>query len=147
MAAIRGRNTRPELILRKALHARGYRYRLHASDLPGKPDLVLPRWRAVIFVNGCFWHGHDCPAFIWPKTREEFWRQKIGRNMARDADNSHVLKLSGWRIAVVWECALKGKGRLPLPEVIDSLAAWLSSDRSFLSVEGRFLERSPPSPA
>jgi DNA mismatch endonuclease (patch repair protein) len=147
MAAIRGRNTRPELTLRKALHARGYRYRLHVSGLPGKPDLVLPRWRAVIFVNGCFWHGHNCPAFVWPKSREEFWRDKISRNIARDVDTAWALKTSRWRIATVWECALKGKGRLPLPEVIDSLAAWLSSDGDFLSVEGRFLERSSPPPA
>ena len=147
MAAIRGKDTRPELTLRKALHARGYRYRLHVSGLPGRPDLVLPRWRAVIFVNGCFWHGHTCPAFVWPKSREEFWRDKISRNMARDAVNLYMLKVTGWRVALVWECALGGKGRVPLPEVIDSLAAWLSSDGDFLSVEGRFLERSPPSPA
>jgi DNA mismatch endonuclease, patch repair protein len=139
MSAIRAKDTRPELVLRKALHARGYRYRLYSLDLTGKPDLVLARWRAVIFVNGCFWHGHGCPAFVWPKSRAEFWQTKISGNMARDAASITALQSLGWRVAVVWECALK---RRSLPQVIDSLAAWMSSDGAYLSVEGYLLERS-----
>jgi DNA mismatch endonuclease, patch repair protein len=84
MAGIRGKNTRPEMLVRRALHAHGYRFRLHRKDLPGKPDIVLPKYRAVIFVHGCFWHGHDCHLFKWPKTREDFWIQKIKNNQERD---------------------------------------------------------------
>lgn len=138
MAAIRGADTRPEMTVRKALHARGFRYRLHAKELRGKPDLVLPKYGAVVFVHGCFWHGHDCPLFRWPKTREDFWRDKIGLNQARDAGVRCHLGADGWRVATVWECALKGRGRLPLPDVIDSLSAWLSSDAKELCIEGQW---------
>lgn len=146
MAAIRGKNTRPELLIRKALHARGFRYRLHGA-LPGKPDLVLPRWSAVILVHGCFWHGHDCPMFHWPATRAEFWHDKIGRNRARDAATGRALEGDGWRVATVWECALKGRGRLPLAGVIDSLAAWLSSDAQTICIKGEFFDRPADPPA
>lgn len=140
MAAIRGTDTRPEMTIRKALHARGFRYRFHAKNLPGKPDLILPKYKAAVFVHGCFWHGHECPLFHWPKTREEFWRDKIGRNRMRDADARCQLGADGWRVAVVWECALKGRGRLPLAHVIDSLAAWLSSDAKELCIEGQWID-------
>ncbi|MFS4583669.1 very short patch repair endonuclease [Phaeobacter sp. C3_T13_0] len=140
MAAIHGADTRPELIVRKALHARGFRYRLHAKDIPGKPDIVLPKYGAAIFVHGCFWHGHDCPLFKWPKTREEFWREKIGRNQARDIAVRNEIGAGGWRIAIVWECALKGRGRLPLPPVIDSLSAWLSSGADEFCIEGQWID-------
>ncbi|OAN82392.1 very short patch repair endonuclease [Jannaschia sp. EhC01] len=142
MAAIRGVDTRPEMTIRKALHARGFRYRLHAKGLPGKPDLILPKYTAAVFVHGCFWHGHDCPLFRWPKTREEFWRDKIGRNQTRDVDVRRQLGADGWRVAVVWECALKGRGRLPLAHVIDSLSVWLSSDAKELSIEGHLIDES-----
>ena len=146
MAAIRGRDTRPEILIRKGLHARGFRFRLHAKDLAGRPDLVLPKHRAVLFVHGCFWHGHTCPLFRWPKTRGEFWRDKIGRNRERDAAALAALQGQGWRIAVIWECALKGRGRLPLPQVIDSLAAWLFSDADEICIEGHWIDQpaSPP---
>ena len=108
MAGIRGRNTRPELVIRKALHARGFRYRLHVAGLPGKPDIVLPRFRAVIFVHGCFWHGHDCPLFRLPATRSEFWEAKISRNRERDREVLGALKTTGWRCLTVWECAIRG---------------------------------------
>lgn len=146
MAAIRGRDTRPEILIRKGLHARGFRFRLHAKDLAGRPDLVLPKHRAVLFVHGCFWHGHTCPLFRWPKTRGEFWRDKIGRNRERDAAALAALQGQGWRIAVIWECALKGRGRLPLPQVIDSLAAWLFSDADEICIEGQWIDQpaSPP---
>ena len=135
MASIRATDTRPELLIRKALHARGFRYRLHVKEIPGKPDLVLPKYRAVILVHGCFWHGHGCTIFRWPKTRQEFWRNKIGGNSARDALVRGRLHDDGWRIATIWECSLKGKKRLPVSEIIDSLAIWLSSDNKELIIE------------
>ena len=136
MANIRGKNTRPELILRKALHAAGFRYRLHDRTLPGTPDIILPRYRAVIFVHGCFWHGHDCPLFRWPATRPDFWREKIARNQTVDARNEQQLEVAGWRQAIVWECALKGKSRRPLAEVVSSCALWLRSDDRRIEIRG-----------
>lgn len=138
MAAIRGKDTRPELLIRRGLHALGLRYRLHARDLPGKPDLVFPKWHAVVFVHGCFWHGHDCPLFRWPATREDFWRAKIEANRKRDDAALQDLEALGWRHAVVWECALKGRGRQPFPAVIDSLSAWISSDTKRFCIKGTF---------
>lgn len=136
MSGIRGKNTRPELLIRKALHARGFRYRLHC-DLPGKPDICLPRHRAVIFVHGCFWHGHDCHLFKWPATRPEFWRAKIGRNREVDAAAEEALLAAGWRVATVWECALKGRERLPLEEVVLHCANWLHAGERRLEVRGK----------
>ena len=135
MSGIRGKNTRPELLIRKALHARGFRYRLHC-DLPGKPDICLPKHRAVILVHGCFWHGHECHLFKWPNTRPEFWREKIGRNREVDASAELVLAKIGWRQAIIWECALKGRTRLPLEELISTCANWLNSDRPRLEIRG-----------
>lgn len=135
MSGIRGKNTKPELLIRKALHARGFRYRLHC-DLPGKPDICLPKHRAVIFVHGCFWHGHDCHLFKWPGTRPEFWRAKIGRNREVDAAAEAALLAAGWRVATVWECALKGKAKLPLDALVVLVSAWLTSDQPKLDVEG-----------
>jgi DNA mismatch endonuclease, patch repair protein len=136
MAAIRGTDTKPEMMIRHGLHARGFRFRLHDRKLPGRPDLVFPKYTAVIFVNGCFWHGHECTLFKWPKTREEFWRDKIAGNQRRDEQALSSLRASGWRIASVWECALKGRGRLSQDDLIDSIAAWLSSDRKETSFRG-----------
>lgn len=136
MAAIRGTDTKPELIIRRGLHARGFRFRLHDRRLPGRPDLVFAKYKAVIFVNGCFWHGHDCNLFKWPKTREEFWRDKIAGNQCRDEQAQSSLRAAGWRIASVWECALKGRGRLSQDDLIDSIAAWLSSDRKETAFRG-----------
>lgn len=126
MSGIRGKNTRPELLIRKALHARGFRYRLHC-DLPGKPDICLPKHRAVIFVHGCFWHGHGCHLFKWPSTRPEFWRAKIERNREVDRAAFVALQDQGWRIGSVWECALKGKQRLPIDQISSELESWLRS--------------------
>lgn len=136
MSGIRGTNTKPELQLRKGLHALGFRFRLHDRSLPGKPDIVLPRYKAVIFAHGCFWHGHDCHLFKWPSTRPEFWQAKIARNRAVDERTEAALTEAGWRQAIVWECALKGKTRLPLEEVILSCAEWLKSDRPRLEIRG-----------
>ncbi|MDZ4108302.1 MAG: very short patch repair endonuclease [Brevundimonas sp.] len=134
MSGIRGKNTRPELLIRKALHAGGGRYRIHCKDLPGNPDLCFPKYRAVIFVHGCFWHGHDCHLFKWPKTRPEFWRTKIDRNREVDARAMAELAAAGWRVGTVWECALKGSGRLPLTDLVDQLADWLGSGRQNLVI-------------
>lgn len=136
MAGIRGTNTKPELLLRKGLHARGLRFRLHDRSLPGTPDIVLPRWRAVIQAHGCFWHGHDCHLFKWPKTRDEFWRAKIGRNREVDARAEAALIEAGWRVAVVWECVLKGRTRLDHGSVLDTLAEWIRSDVPRLVIRG-----------
>lgn len=125
MAGIQGKNTRPELAVRKGLHALGFRYRLHDSRLPGKPDLVLARHRTAIFVNGCFWHGHDCHLFKWPSTRSDWWRAKIEKTRLTDEAARKALLGDGWRVADVWECALKGRTRLPMEEAIGELADWI----------------------
>ena len=140
MSGIRGKDTKPELLIRRALHARGFRYRLHVSTILGKPDLVLPRYRAAVFVHGCFWHGHECSLFRWPKTREAFWRDKIGGNWTRDAAVRLRLLNDGWRVATIWECALRGPNRLPPAEIIDSLAAWLSSDEREILIEEQSID-------
>lgn len=142
MAAIRSKNTKPELLIRKALHAKGARYKLHDINLPGKPDLVFPKYHAALFVNGCFWHGHNCPAFHWPKTRTDFWQDKIGKNIIRDQSTLAALNSSGWRVCTIWECALKGKNRLIFHEVIDSVMNWLSSDVKDICIEGKKLVQS-----
>lgn len=136
MSGIRGKDTKPELVLRKGLHRMGYRYRLHDRKLPGKPDIIFPRYRAVIFVNGCFWHRHDCHLFKWPSTRQEFWHKKIHGNAERDIHNRSLLLNMGWRICIVWECALKGKSRMPHEKVIEDCANWLKSDNAFMEVRG-----------
>ncbi|XKH01818.1 DNA mismatch endonuclease Vsr [Marinobacter nauticus] len=138
MAAIKGKNTKPEILLRKALFKQGFRFRLHRKDLPGKPDIVLPKYNAVIFVQGCFWHGHDnCPMFKLPASRKEFWEEKILKNKERDSINIQLLNDSGWRVAEVWECALKGKRRLPITHVINQLADWLRSGSGACVVSGQ----------
>ena len=136
MAGIRGRDTRPELQIRSALHRRGFRFRLYRRDLPGKPDLVFPKYRAVILVHGCFWHGHDCHLFRWPGTREEFWRNKITSNRERDRRQLSTLLETGWRVATIWECALKGRERLPMQMVIERCAEWLKSGGTELELRG-----------
>lgn len=137
MAGIRGRDTKPELMLRRGLHAAGFRYRLHVQDLPGKPDMVFPRHRAVLFAHGCFWHGHDCHLFRWPSSRQDWWREKITRNRAVDARSEAALGEAGWRLGVVWECALKGRTRLPLVEVLEACMAWLRSQEPRLEIRGQ----------
>ena len=136
MAGIRGKDTQPELLLRKGLHAAGFRYRLHDRRLPGKPDMVFPRYRAVLFAHGCFWHGHDCHLFRWPGSREEFWRQKITRNRSNDDCTTGQLTAAGWRQGIVWECALKGQSRRPVAEIIALCGAWLRSDSPLLELWG-----------
>ncbi len=108
MSRIRSKDTKPEELVRKSLFSRGFRYRKNDARLPGKPDIVLPKYKTVIFVNGCFWHGHEgCKYFVWPKNNEEFWRTKITGNIQRDEKNYALLAQLGWKVLVVWECELK----------------------------------------
>ncbi|MCY4141876.1 MAG: very short patch repair endonuclease [Rhodobacteraceae bacterium] len=137
MSRVRGRDTQPELILRGGLHRRGIRYRLHRKDLPGRPDLVFPASKGVIFVHGCFWHRHNCPKFNWPKTRQEFWRAKIESNQKRDKSVREKLNNAGWRVQVVWECALLGASRRSIEDVLDLCEAFIKGeDDAFNEVAG-----------
>jgi len=137
MSGIRGANTRPEIQVRRILHKAGFRFRLHVRTLPGTPDIVLRRHAAVVLVNGCFWHGHDCPLFRLPRTRTEFWRAKIARNHSNDTKIFAALRDRGWRVAVVWECALKGRRRLPEETLTSRLARWIKSASPSLVVAGK----------
>jgi len=128
MSRIKGKNTAIELYIRKALFHRGFRYRIHNTNLPGRPDMVLPKFRAVIFINGCFWHGHGCHLFKWPKTREEFWKSKIEGTRERDGRNIELLQTAGYRVLVIWECAIRGRSVSDLDSVIDQAESWLKSD-------------------
>lgn len=108
MSHIRSKNTKPEQLVRQALWHQGFRYRLHVKDLPGKPDIVLPKYKTAIFINGCFWHGHEgCKDFVIPKSNTAFWLDKIGKNKARDARDEAALNVAGWKVVTIWECELK----------------------------------------
>lgn len=112
MSRIRSKNTKPEIIVRKFLFARGLRYRLHEKKLPAKPDIVLPKFKTVIFIHGCFWHGHEgCRYFVHPKTRTEWWKAKIGKNKSKDKKANSELSELGWNVIVIWECQLKPANR------------------------------------
>lgn len=136
MSGIKGKNTKPELLIRRGLHHGGFRFRLHDRSLPGKPDIVLARHKAVIFVHGCFWHGHNCHLFKWPKTNADFWIKKIDRNRQIDQESHRRLLELGWRHASIWECALRGKSRRPLDEVLLQCQSWLRSDSPELEIRG-----------
>lgn len=127
MAGIKGKNTKPERIIRTALHSRGYRFRLHDKNLSGKPDVVLKKYKTVIFVHGCFWHGHsDCRLFTVPKTRTEFWLTKINGNIERDCRQVAELNGAGWRVLIIWECAIKNKSSEEITFVLDQIEAFIS---------------------
>ena len=136
MASIPSRNTKPELYVRKALHSLGFRYRLHVKRLPGSPDIVLPRYKAVIQVNGCFWHGHDCPANRPAKSNTEYWYQKISKNQARDERNRNALLKSGWRLLVIWECAIQGKQKLDRKVLISLVENWVLVGNELAEIRG-----------
>lgn len=136
MSGIRGRDTRPEMAVRRGLHALGYRYRLHGRDLPGRPDLVFRPRRAVIFVHGCFWHGHDCHLFRLPGTRPGFWQAKIDANRERDGRARAQLLEEGWRVLEIWECALRGKEALDFGDLMGRCAAWLADGPPQLELRG-----------
>ncbi|AXJ06464.1 very short patch repair endonuclease [Pseudomonas fluorescens] len=137
MSRIRGSDTKPEMLIRRSLHARGFRYRLHDRELPGSPDLVFPRYHAVIFVNGCFWHGHNCPMFKLPSTRPEFWLRKIESNRVRDNLAIETLLKLGWRVANIWECSTKGPSKLTTDEILSILQEFLLDEKiNFLDISG-----------
>ena len=141
MAGIKAKNTRPELALRRALHARGLRYRLHSKHARGRPDLLLPKYGAVIFVHGCFWHRHlGCRYATTPKTRTEFWEAKFAANVARDSAVQAALLGAVWRVATVWECALRKPEKIAA--TADQLSTWLLSETDTLELGER--EVSPP---
>ncbi|MDF3982896.1 very short patch repair endonuclease [Luteibacter sp. PPL554] len=137
MSRIRGRDTNPEMQIRKGLHACGFRYRLHAKDLPGQPDMVLPKFRTAIFIHGCFWHGHDCELFKLPVTRRQFWETKIRSNRDRDLASISKLLAMGWRVATIWECSLRGRGKLGSAEVVRQCRQFLrASDTHRIDIRG-----------
>lgn len=126
MAGIQGKNTKPEILIRKALHARGFRYSLHAKGLPGKPDIVMPKWRVAIFVHGCFWHLHGCRLSKIPANNTDFWVQKLDANRLRDEVVKQKLLALGWRVATIWECSARGKHALAtLPQLLSQLTVWI----------------------
>lgn len=109
MSHIRSKDTKPEEKVRKYLFSKGFRYRKNVRSLPGCPDIVLPKYKTVVFINGCFWHKHDCPRFVWPSSNEEYWKPKILKNVERDIRNQALLEEQGWQVLIVWECQLKRK--------------------------------------
>lgn len=136
MAAVRSQDTGPEVAIRKALHARGLRYRTNVRNLPGRPDIVLPKYRAAIFVHGCFWHRHDCSLFRLPATRREFWAKKLERNRARDAEVRQALSKIGWRCLTIWECALRGSEKREFSALVDEVACWIIAGETAYELRG-----------
>jgi len=130
MSKVRGKNTKPEMLVRRELHKRGFRYKIHDKNLPGKPDLVLPKYHSVIFVNGCFWHGHHCLRFQWPKSNQHFWRKKIEGNMARDEMNCSKLSHMGWRVLTIWECSLKMTQSSDFNMPMSNVTEWLINENT-----------------
>ena len=122
MSKIKSKDTEPELIVRKLLHKHGFRYRLHANKLPGKPDIVLPKYKSVIFINGCFWHFHNCSIGHLPKSNQEYWIPKLKRNQERDLDNKKQYKDMGWKVLTVWECAITGQNKITNKKLIQLLS-------------------------
>ena len=136
MSAIRPVDTKPEVRLRKALFARGFRYRKNVKSLPGKPDIVLPKYRAIIQVNGCFWHGHNCHLFKYPSTHQKFWFSKIQATKKRDAHNALKYHELSWRVLTIWECAMKGKTKLPLDQLISLVETWIVVGNDIIDITG-----------
>jgi DNA mismatch endonuclease (patch repair protein) len=136
MSRVRGKDTKPELLIRRALYASGLRYRLHGAKLPGRPDLVFPGRRAVVFVHGCFWHGHHCPLFRLPATRTAFWSAKIGKNRVRDAAAEGALLAAGWRVLTIWECAMRGPNRRGTDVVIAEARDFILGDATQAELRG-----------
>ena len=133
MAGIKGKNTRPELVLRREMHSRGFRYRLHVRSIEGLPDLVFPKYQAAVFVHGCFWHRHQgCRYATSPSTRSQFWQDKFERNIRRDENVRAQILETGWRVATIWECALRKPQEVK--SAADLLAAWLESRTAELEI-------------
>ena len=136
MSSIRSKNTHQEVLVRKALHAKGFRYRLHRKDLPGTPDITFPRYRAVVFVHGCFWHGHDCHLFRWPSSNACKWKRKIRDNRTRDESAIQRLLSAGWRVCTIWECTLRGRSRRSLQDIADITGSWLLGMEQLCELRG-----------
>ena len=137
MSSIKGKDTKPELIVRRALHRLGLRYRLHSKQLPGHPDLVLPKYNSIILINGCFWHKHNCHLFNPKRKLPPSWEEKINSNVARDKKNIDIYIKEGWKVLVIWECTVSGKTRRPLKNLTDRILDWLQSDTSkYLEITG-----------
>lgn len=143
MSGIRARDTKPEMLIRRGLHGRGFRYRLHDASLPGRPDMVFQGRRAVIQINGCFWHGHDCPKGVTPAANADFWIDKIERNRARDQRTTDALLRAGWRVLTVWECALRGRARWAPAEVFTACEHWLNGAGDHETITGRWSAVAP----
>lgn len=137
MAGIKSKDTGPELAIRRGLHSAGFRFRLHSKNIAGKPDIVLSRYRAIVFVNGCFWHGHCCSLFRLPGTKTDFWEKKISRNRERDIEVGRLLKLDGWRRLTIWECSFRGRASIGLAKVIHRTVEWLIGDQMTKQIRGR----------
>jgi DNA mismatch endonuclease (patch repair protein) len=147
MSRIKGGDTKPEMTVRRALHERGFRYRLHRRDLPGCPDLVLSRYHVVIFVHGCFWHGHDCHLVKKPTTRAAFWESKLGGNAERDKDAVAALQHDGWRVVIVWECALRGSTKQPFDAIMRRIAQFITAtSTTILDITGAKVPRTTTIP-
>jgi DNA mismatch endonuclease (patch repair protein) len=137
MSGIRSKNTKPEIIVRKALFANGFRYRKNVDKIFGKPDIVLKKYNAVIFIHGCFWHGHwGCKNFKIPSTNTEFWINKIDTNRKRDAEVLNYLHATGWRVCIIWECSVRGKKQVEnIPNTINKIVNWLKSDSIWIEIK------------
>lgn len=141
MSAVKGKNTIPEVMLRKALFNKGFRYSLHSKLIKGEPDIYLKKYNAIIFFHGCFWHGHVCKAGALPKTRTKFWKDKIKSNKHRDFKVLENLQGQGYRVLIVWGCALKGKGKERFECVVKKTIEWLTSDNDFNEISNNFFEQ------
>jgi len=134
MAGIKSRNTKPELLVRSLLHRKGFRFRIHVKDLPGKPDIVLPKYNSVIFINGCFWHGHkNCRFFKLPSTRPEFWKEKILKNQNNDARAVSLLLAKNWKVCIIWECKIRASKKEP-DQIINIISDFLAGQEPFLEL-------------
>lgn len=140
MSAVKGKDTKPEVMLRKALFNKGFRYSLHTKLIEGKPDIYLKKYNAVIFFHGCFWHGHNCKGGALPKTRHEFWKDKIEANKCRDLKVATSLRDKGYRILTIWGCALKGKGKGRCDSVINKTTEWLHSNDCISEISNNCFE-------
>ncbi len=138
MAGIKGKNTKPEIAVRMELHRRGFRYRLHVKNLPGKPDMVFPKYNAVLFIHGCFWHGHEeCRLFKWPSSRTDFWEKKINRNRELDVKAVSKLHSEGWRVGVIWECAMRGRSKMTEEAIFRRTTTWIKSNKPYFQLRDR----------
>ena len=125
MSGIKATDTKPEMLVRRGLHAKGFRYKLHEKNLPGRPDIYFPKLKAVIQVHGCFWHKHDCKYFKWPSSRQQFWREKLEANAVRDKRNIYLLNKQGLRTLIIWECAFRGQKESAVEAVLKHASTWL----------------------